>query len=236
MIFIGTAGWNIPRAQRDRFPADGSQLARYAARLTGAEINSSFYRPHAAATYERWAASVPPGFRFAVKIPKLITHERGLTRSRDPLYRFLDESAGLGAALGPLLLQLPPAHAFDSRRVGRFLDLLRARHEGEVVCEPRNDTWTSAAADRLLTRFRVSRVAADPPRAAGLGVPGGAGDPVYYRWHGSPTPYFSSYSAQQVAALAETLRAARTDAWCIFDNTGSGAAAANALDLARLCE
>jgi len=130
MIYVGSAGWNIPRAHKARFPDEGSQLQRYAARLNAAEINTSFYRPHAPDTYARWAAAVPRSFRFAVKMPKTISHERALLRSREPLERFLQEIAGLGRALGPLLLQLPPSHAFHARRVGRFLELLRARHEG----------------------------------------------------------------------------------------------------------
>jgi uncharacterized protein YecE (DUF72 family) len=241
VIYVGTAGWNIPRAHKDRFPesASGSGLQRYAARLNAAEINSSFYRPHARATYERWSASVPAEFRFSVKIPKVITHERALARARDPLTQFLDEVAGLGTRLGPLLLQLPPSHAFDARRVGRFFDLLRSVHEGPVVCEPRHQTWTSEVASRLLLKFNVARVAADPPRAAGLDAPGGSPDLVYYRWHGSPRPYFSPYSMEQLRDLAVKLEHAhrerpQREAWCIFDNTGSGSAAGNALDAREL--
>jgi uncharacterized protein YecE (DUF72 family) len=231
--FVGSAGWNIPRALRERFPPVGSQLGRYASRLNAAEINSSFYRPHAAATYERWAATVPASFRFAVKIPRLITHDRALTRARDPLVRFLDEIAGLGSKLGPLLLQLPPSFAFEPRRVGRFLDLLRRLHGGAVVCEPRHATWTSASATRTLQSFRIARVAADPPRVNGLDEPGGADDLVYYRWHGSPRAYFSPYRAEQIDRLAREMMGRQVEAWCIFDNTGSGSAAGNALELAQ---
>lgn len=235
MVRVGTAGWNIPRAHRTRFPLDGVQLARYAARLNAAEINSTFYRAHQPATFERWAAAVPADFRFAVKVPKLITHERGLRRAGEPLDRFLGEIAGLGEKLGPLLVQLPPSHGFDSRRVGRFLEALRRRHDGPVVCEARHHTWASAAASRLLARHQVARVAADPPRAAGLEAPGGWTGLVYYRWHGSPRPYFSCYSVAQLDDLAAKLSHSFVEAWCIFDNTGSGSAAANALDLrARL--
>jgi len=234
--YVGSAGWNIPRIHRDRFAADGSQLQRYASRLNAAEINTSFYRPHAAATYERWASAVPAAFRFAVKMPRFITHDRALLRAREPLEQFLEEVAGLGAKLGPLLLQLPPSFAFDSRRVGRFLELLRGRHDGFVVCEPRHATWTTATAARLFEQFRVARVAADPPRAAGLDCPGGWPGVVYYRWHGSPRPYFSPYAAADLDRLAAAVSASGTlPAWCVFDNTGSGAAAGNALDLsARL--
>jgi uncharacterized protein YecE (DUF72 family) len=233
--FVGSAGWNIPRLHRDRFAATGSQLQRYGSRLNAAEINSSFYRPHAAAVYQRWAAAVPSAFRFSVKIPKLITHERALTGAREPLQRFLGEIAGLGDALGPLLVQLPPSFAFDARRVGRFFGLLRRLHEGLVVCEPRHVSWTSPSAGALLTSYRIARVAADPPRAAGLETPGGWPGLVYYRWHGSPRPYFSPYPPAALDRLYAAIARYDVDTWCIFDNTGSGSAAGNALDLtARL--
>jgi uncharacterized protein YecE (DUF72 family) len=234
--YIGTAGWALPRAHKAAFPADGSQLQRYAFRLNAAEINSSFYRSHAGATYERWAASVGDTFRFAVKMPKLITHERLLTRAREPLERFLGELAGLGDKLGPLLVQLPPSFGFDARRVGRFFELLRARHGGPVVCEPRHATWTGQAAGVLLEKFAVARVAADPPRASGLEEPAGWQGVRYYRWHGSPRIYFSSYSLETLARLADAVRASPSgsDTWCIFDNTGSGSAAGNAVELSDM--
>jgi uncharacterized protein YecE (DUF72 family) len=81
-------------------------------------------------------------------------------------------------------------------------------------------------------RVRVARVAADPPRAAGLGTPAGDRSFVYYRWHGSPRPYFSPYGPDALSRLVEAVRPERR-AWCIFDNTGSGSAAGNALDLVR---
>lgn len=227
---------HIPRLHRDRFAAQGSQLQRYARRLNAAEINTSFYRPHAAAVYQRWAASVPPSFRFAVKIPKLITHERALARAREPLTRLVGEIAGLGQTLGPLLVQLPPSFAFEVRRAGRFFTLLRSLHAGPVVCEPRHVSWICAAADRLFVANAIARVAADPPRAAGLETPGGWPGIVYYRWHGSPRPYFSPYTPETLDRLAADAATANVDSWCIFDNTGSGAAAGNALDLTALLD
>jgi len=75
---IATAAWSIPKAVADRFPEEGSGLSRYAAVFKGVEINSTFYRQHKAATFSRWADSVPKDFRFAIKIPKEITHVRKL--------------------------------------------------------------------------------------------------------------------------------------------------------------
>ncbi len=234
--FIGTAGWSIPRASAERFPGDGTHLVRYARVLRCAEINSSFHRPHARRTYEKWAASTPPEFRFAVKIPRAITHDQKLRRARVPLDRFLEETAGLGAKRGPLLVQLPPSLAFDSRVAARFFTLLRERYDGVVVCEPRHATWFLPQAGALLARFGVARVAADPSPAPGGDRPGGWGGIVYFRLHGSPQKYWSSYGDEALDALARALEAAPpdTDAWCVFDNTASGAALGNAWELTRL--
>lgn len=150
------------------------------------EINSSFYRPHRTGTYERWAASVPEEFRFAVKIPKAITHERRLKEAGDLLDRFLLEVAGLGPRLGPLLVQLPPSLAFQDSVADRFLADLRSRIAGSIVCEPRHASWFTPDVDGLLGELRVARVAADPAPVAGAGEPGGWRSLSYYRLHGSP--------------------------------------------------
>jgi uncharacterized protein YecE (DUF72 family) len=206
---------------------------RYGTRFDAVEINSSFYRPHRAATYRRWATSVPEGFQFAVKVPRSITHERRLTESELLLDTFLLECVELGPALGPLLLQLPPSMKFGEEVVAGFLNMLRARFEGAVVCEPRHASWFSDEADALLAEHRIARVAADPavvPRAA---EPGGWDGLAYYRLHGSPRVYYSAYDDAALKALAPKLRSAgrRGIVWCIFDNTAAGAATGNALHL-----
>src|SRR5215207_10102592 len=120
-IRIGTAAWSIPKEHAVLFPAAGSHLERYGAIFNAVEINSSFYRPHRTATYERWAASVPEDFRFAVKVPKSVTHERRLKDAGDLLDQFVSEVGGLGPKLGPLLIQLPPSLAFQEGVADAFL-------------------------------------------------------------------------------------------------------------------
>jgi uncharacterized protein YecE (DUF72 family) len=232
-LFIGTAGWSIPRGFAPQCGGPGTHLERYARVFRGAEINSSFYRPHAAATYAKWAASTPPGFQFAVKVPRLVTHELALRRARAGLELFLAESAGLGQKRGPLLVQLPGKHRFDARVAGRFFDLMRSLYDGPVVCEPRHPSWLTARADALLARSHVARVAADPARAPGLDRPGGWIGLVYYRLHGAPRTYWSRYDAVFIDAVATSLCSlpSSVDAWCIFDNTASGAAMENAQEL-----
>lgn len=233
---VGTAGWSVPGPHANDFPGAGTHLERYAQRLNAVEINSSFYRPHRPATYERWARSVPDAFRFAVKLPREITHDRRLADVAQPLTRFLAEVSGLGGKLGPLLVQLPPSLRFEEDVAVGFFGGLRARFAGWVVCEPRHPTWFTDAGDAALRRFEVARVAADPacvPRAA---EPGGWPGLAYYRLHGSPRMYYSAYPVEYLAALACAINAGsqRAEAaWCIFDNTALGAATTNALDLSR---
>ncbi|HEX8232239.1 MAG TPA: DUF72 domain-containing protein [Caulobacteraceae bacterium] len=228
---IGTAGWAIPRAIAERFPEDGGGLERYAARFNAAEINSTFYRSHRPATYARWRDSTPPAFRFAVKCPRAITHDAKLLDTQARLERFLSEAGLLGEKLGPVLVQLPPSLAFDAAVAERFFSGLRAAFAGGAACEPRHPSWFEAEADALLEAHRVARVAADPARHPMAGEPGGWRGLAYWRLHGSPVMYRSAYDETRLRALAERLCAGRGETWCVFDNTTTGAAAANALDL-----
>ncbi len=230
-IRVGTAGWSVPKAVADRFPGDGTHLERYARVLPCVEINSSFYRPHKPETYARWASSAPPAFRFAVKVPKAITHVRRLNNAADLLDRFLMEAGELGGRLGPLLVQLPPSGRFAPDVAGAFFGELRARFDGDVVCEPRHASWFTGAAGRLLAEHRVARVAADPAPVPDAAEPGGWDGLLYLRLHGSPDIYHSPYPADALERVAVRLaeEAKRRPVWCIFDNTALGHATADAL-------
>lgn len=243
-MHIGTAGWSIPRSTAADFPGDGQHLARYARVLDCAEINTSFYRSHRAEVYARWASLTPTAFRFAVKLPRSITHDGRLRRARVPLERFLGEVAGLGDRLGVLLVQLPPSLVFEPRPVRTFFNLMAERHTGPVVCEPRHASWFTPSADHLLSQLRVSRAAADPSASPAAARPGGwlgpdgdgRGAVLYHRWHGSPRIYWSRYEEGWLQTRAAELAAwpADVDPWCIFDNTAGGFAAVNALELRAL--
>lgn len=245
-LVVGTAGWSIPRQVAEAFdaPATGSHLERYARALAGVEVNSSFYRPHRRATWARWAASTPPGFRFAAKLPRALTHEARLRVDDAALDGFLEQVDGLGDKLAVLLVQLPPSLAFEREVADAFFARLRARTGADIACEPRHRSWFDADADAALARAGVARVAADPAVVPQAAHPGGwrgehgngAGALAYFRWHGSPRAYWSRYDdawlharAADLARLPDSARA-----WCVFDNTGAGEAMVNALAFAAL--
>lgn len=231
---LGCAGWSLPRDVQARFPGEGPHLARYAARLNAVEINSSFHRPHGRATYERWAATVPPSFRFCVKLPRTVTHDQRLVDATSLLDEFLAQASGLGERLECLLVQLPPSLAFDLATATSFFDALRERWSGGIAAEPRHASWFQPEVDAFLAQRRIARVLADPVRHAGGELPGGWLQLVYLRLHGSPRVYYSSYAPELIEALARRIALALRSGqrvWCIFDNTASGAATHDALAL-----
>ena len=234
--FIGTAGWNIPREEKPHFPGSGSHLERYAARFSAVEINSSFYRPHRASTYTRWAASVPADFRFAVKVPKAITHTARLENTGGLIAGFLSEVGGLGEKLGCLLVQLPPSLAFKPKVARGFFEDFRALTQAAIAFEPRHASWFEAPAEKLLEEFQIARAAADPAPVPAAAAPGGWRGLTYHRLHGSPRMYYSAYPHEFLATLAERLVREASDGpvWCIFDNTAHGFALPNAREL--VCE
>lgn len=234
--YIGTAGWSLPSAHAGAFPVEGSQLERYAAVLNCVEINSSFYRPHRPQTYERWAASTPKGFRFAVKCPKQISHEARLTGADEALARFVGEAGALGRKWAVLLVQLPPSLRFDAGVAGRFFDSVHVAFGGAVVCEPRHASWFTPEAERLMRDSEVARAAVDPAKFSGAEKPGGHPSVVYFRWHGSPRMYWSPYDEAWLQERASVLKSLPKGVprWCVFDNTASGAALGNALQLREL--
>lgn len=231
-LYIGTAGWTIPSRYGGDFPLGGTHLERYANSLDAVEINSSFYRSHKPATYERWAACVPSSFRFAVKVPKDISHKHKLVGCDALVAQFGKEVAGLGDKLGVVLMQLPPSFAHDAAVMERFFVDLRRHIKAPVALEPRHASWFTSEADARLKALQVARVAADPAVVPGADRPGGWDGLVYRRLHGSPRMYYSAYEAETLDAIGTALAvdAARgKPAWCIFDNTAAFAAMGNAL-------
>lgn len=219
----------------EAFPQTGQGLARYAARFSCVEVNSTFYRPHRSTTYARWLDLTPDDFRFAAKLSRAITHEARLKAAPELLGQHIAEIRQLQPKLGPLLVQLPPSLAFDAQAAETFFATLRRLFEGEVALEPRHESWFDPRAEALLVGYRVARVAADPARRPLAGRPGGWTGLTYWRLHGTPRVYYSAYDADWLGRLAGDLAASTSSSvWCLFDNTVSGAATRNALDLCEL--
>lgn len=255
MIRVGTAGWTLPTGWQDRFPEGETHLHSYGRVFRAVEINRTFRKTPRPSTFARWADSVPDGFRFSVKTPREVTHDRRLEDVREALSEFLEAASRLGDRLGPLLVQLPPSLAFDPGVAEPFLATLRELREGPDVLEARHESWFVDDADELLARHQVARVAADPPRAEADGRPGGWEDLAYFRLHGRPRTYYSAYrqggdawrregddderEGEERPDLGDWLDRATAagdeaeEAWVIFDNTARGEGTGDALAMAE---
>lgn len=233
-MFIGTASWSIPRDFSKPFPSEGSHLERYSQILNAVEINSSFYKEHRAKTFERWAKAVPESFKFSVKLSKIFTHESALKPNAKELLLCLDNYFNLGSKLDVLLMQFPGKMEFDLKKMERFYKIIRKNYQGHIVIEPRNLSWISEDSQKLMLDYQISKVIADPER-----VSGGskkilhASGITYYRLHGSPIIYRSSYTKKFLKELSLEIKRPN-NTWCIFDNTTLGFGIKNALELQKL--
>jgi uncharacterized protein YecE (DUF72 family) len=231
LAIIATAAWAIPKMLAHKFAQEGSGLTRYASVFDGVEVNSTFYRRHKTSTFMRWASSVPDRFRFAVKIPKEITHTRAMKDIAEPFDTFIEDIAPLGKKRGPLLCQLPPSLAFDAEVLEQAFKIMRNTDNGPIIMESRHKSWASAEALNLLENYGVDRVLADPApvwQAKDFGR-----IPRYVRLHGKPKIYYSSYTDEEIKSFSKLLA---PDSWCVFDNTASGAAVENALTMLECSE
>lgn len=171
-----------------------------------------------------------------MKFPKEVTHQHRLQGCADIIQRFSTEVTGLGEKLRVLLVQLPPTLAFATGFEG-FFENLREQFDTAIVCEPRHASWFSQDVAQTLATYRIGRVAADPSLIPVADQIGGWAETAYYRLHGSPRTYYSSYDDQALTTWREKVECQASnaaDAWIIFDNTARGAAAANAFSFQRI--
>lgn len=150
-LHVGTSGWAYrewrPAFYPERLP-QARYLSHYARRLSACEINATFYRLQSESTVAGWAAQTPPGFRFAAKAHRRLTHSRQLPPHGGGdafLERFVESLVGLGSRLGAVLVQLPPTRERDD---GALTDLLSCLPPGlPVAVEFRHTSWAVPAVE-----------------------------------------------------------------------------------------
>lgn len=116
VLRVGCPMWAHP-SWVDRFvssPSKGRQLAEYASWCNAVEGNTTFYAVPSAETVERWQELAPSAFRFAFKLPKVVTHDRRLRHADAELAEFLSAIEPLGERIGPIQIQLPPSFGPES--------------------------------------------------------------------------------------------------------------------------
>ena len=237
-IRIGCSGW-VYKHWRGLFYPDGLPqkrwFERYAEVFDTVEINASFYRVPLESTFEGWREKAPPGFRYAIKVNRFITHLKKLLECVEETDHFIELSRKLGPALGPLLYQLPPSLHKDLDRLDAFLSRLPT--DLEQVVEFRHKSWYDEDVLALLDRHNVGFVAHD---LRGLVSPRWAsGRTAYVRFHGTGGKYWGRYPDEELRSwtewLAEQARSGKS-CWCYFNNDIHGHAIEDARTLKRMVQ
>jgi uncharacterized protein YecE (DUF72 family) len=235
MIRIGCSGWQYRHWRGDFYPSAlpaSRWLEHYVDRFDTVELNNSFYRLPEQATFAGWRARTPPGFLFAVKASRFLTHMKKLKDPEEPLERFFSRACALGPKLGPVLYQLPPRWPADPARLDAFLAALppRVRH----VVEFRDPSWYDPAVLARLDAAGVSLCLHDMTGSTAPRVR--VGPIVYVRFHGT-TRYGGAYPDADLEAWAAWLHAehaAGRDVFAYFNNDVGGHAPRDAARLRHL--
>ncbi|SMB78089.1 DUF72 domain-containing protein [Deinococcus hopiensis] len=235
-VIVGTSGWTY-RHWRGVFYPDGlvqrRELEYLAGQFETVELNGSFYSLQTPETYARWAAQVPPGFLFAVKGGRFVTHMKKLRNVRAPLANFFASGLlRLEEHLGPILWQLPERLRFDPELLEEFLALLPSSTGAAAQLAEEHDAhldgraWTEVERDvplryalevrhasfltpdlaPLLRRYGVALVVADAAGVFPL-VEEITAEFIYVRLHGSRELYRSKYEPSELERWAQRIQA-----------------------------
>lgn len=236
-VRIGTSGWSYDHWMGRFYPEElksAALLPWYARQFDTVEINGSFYRLPAVATFAAWRDATPRDFRFAVKASRFVTHMKKLKDPPEVMRRSFAAYAGLGDKLGPILFQLPPGWRINLERLEAFLEA-RPKHL-TYVFEFRHESWFDDRVYAALAKhgagFCIYQLAG---RLSPLVV---TSDLVYIRLHGpEESAYTGSYHSNTLRSWArriEAWRKAGHSVWCFFDNDQNAYAPHDALRLLKL--
>jgi uncharacterized protein YecE (DUF72 family) len=233
-IRVGCSGWNYADWRGVLYPPGCPQrrwLARYAEVFDTVELNTTFYRLPSVDAVRGWVAQTPPGFTFAVKSSRYLTHMKRLTDMERGVARLLERLEALTASpkMGPMLWQLPGNFRRDDERLAFALEHLPA---GRHAFEFRHPSWFADDVLAALRAHGVALVIGDHPERPWQSHELTA-DFSFVRLHYGHRGRRGNYSATELDEWARELRrlARRADVFAYFNNDWEGFAVRNALGM-----
>jgi len=213
-------------------------LRYYAERFDTVELNNTFYRLPRTTAVARWVEETPPGFVFAVKVSRYVTHVKRLAETERHLPLLLERIEPLvrSPKLGPLLWQLPPNFLRDDERLAAALD--SAPRELRHAVEFRHESWFTDDVMSLLRERRVALVIADRPEIKSFQTQELTADFTYLRFHHGSRGVRGNYSERELDEWADRVRgwSRIADVYAYFNNDWKGFAPRNAARLAELLQ
>ncbi|MCW3097783.1 MAG: hypothetical protein JWL77_3401 [Chthonomonadaceae bacterium] len=231
-VYIGTSGWSYDHWEGVLYPPGlpaRERLGVYLRRYNSVEVNSTFYRWPAERTFARWAEQLPDGFLMTIKAPRGLTHGKCLYAPERWLQTVQGGVDRLRTHRGVLLVQIPPAFAYDYARLAYFLDCVPAGLQ--VAMELRHPSWHREEVFVLLERAGAAYcIMSGAHLPCHLRATAGF---VYVRLHGPDhgSLYAGSYSDDDLRWWADRIREWRVmgkTVFAYFNNDGGGNAVRNA--------
>jgi uncharacterized protein YecE (DUF72 family) len=234
-VRIGCSGWNYKHWREIVYPRrlpPRRWLEHYAHRFDTVELNTTFYRLPSVTAVESWVAGTPPGFVFAVKASRYLTHLKRLRDMSDGVARFWERIAPLVASpkLGAVLWQLPEQfHRDDERLACALAALPPGRHAWEF----RHPSWFAPEVYAILRAHGAALVIGDHPKRR-FQTEERTASWMYVRFHYGRRGVEGNYSARELHEWATKIDRWRAngDVFAYFNNDWRGYAVANARDLA----
>lgn len=235
-IYLGTSGWSYKSWDKTFYPADvpkKRQFEFYATQFTSVEINLTFYRLPTESMVAGWLDKAPPGFVFAVKGSRFITHMKKLVDVREALDRYFQRLEPLRECIGIVLWQLPPMLHLDLPRLRAFLKQLPMEYDHAI--EFRHASWFVPESFDLLREFNVANVSlSSNSMPMNLEV---TACNVYIRFHGLEFGAAHDYTEEELAPWADHIVAQSASGhvtYVYFNNDLNVRAPANAMLLERM--
>jgi uncharacterized protein YecE (DUF72 family) len=203
LFYTGTSGWTYNHWKGDFYPEKlprARWFSYYASQFAAVEINATFYRAFADRTYLKWRDQVEAGFRYALKIPRLITHRKLLEGCEEELRSFWRSAQLLQDRLGMVLLQLAPGMPCDLQKLRTAL--LAFGDPSRVAVEFRSECWQDLPVRPLLEELGAAYVSVDSPRACLAGWLASQGAKEIYIFFNNDV---GGYAPHNALALKEML-------------------------------
>jgi uncharacterized protein YecE (DUF72 family) len=233
-VRIGCSGFIYEHWRGRYYPpsARGSELEHYAQSFDTVELNVTFYRMPAAATFRSWARRVPDDFVFAVKASRFLTHVKRLRDPRSSVDYMVERFSELGSRLGPVLVQLPPDLPLDLDRLAATLDAFP--RSWRITVEPRHASWFVDEVRDVLKAHGAALCLAD--RRGPLTPTWHTAGWGYIRFHGGRAMPRSCYSDAALGSWADRLAETwgdEPDGFAYFNNDFNGCALRDAATFGR---
>ncbi|MGW6909971.1 DUF72 domain-containing protein [Streptomyces sp. NPDC054940] len=238
-LFVGTSGWQYRDWRGVLYPAGVPMrlwLEEYTAHFATVEVNNAFYRLPTRENFEAWRDRVPGDFVVAVKASRYLTHIKRLRDPEEPVTRLMTHAEGLGARLGPVLLQLPPTLRADTELLDACLACFPPHTR--IAVEPRHDSWWTPEVREVLESRGAALCWADVEsrpvtplwRTTGWG---------YVRFHEGRAQRWPHYGRRSLDTWAHRIADGFSDdedVYAYFNNDPTGAAVEDAMTFARAAE